>query len=57
MHDYLRPVVVKVLDPNQHSAVPNSSTAQALVYMVHSWAQARDGHSAAIRAVLLLVST
>ena len=52
VHDYIKPVVLKVLDPNQYGAVPNSSTTQALVHMVYSWAQATDGNSATIRTVL-----
>ena len=52
VHDYIKPAVIKVLDPNQYGAVPHSSTTQALIHMVHSWAQATDGNSATIRTVL-----
>ena len=52
VHDNIRPAVLKVLDPNQYGAVPHSSTTQALIHMVHSWAQATDGNSATIRTVL-----
>ena len=48
----MKPAVLKVLDPNQYGAVPHSSITQALIHMVHSWAQATDGNSATIRAVL-----
>ena len=46
VHDHITPAVLKVLDPNQYGAVPHSSTTQALIHMVHSWAQATDGNSA-----------
>ena len=52
VHDHITPAVLKVLDPNQYGAVPHSSTTQALIHMVHSWAQATDGNSAIIRTVL-----
>ena len=52
VHDYIKPAVLNVLDPNQYGAVPNSSTTQALIHMVHSWAQATDGNSTTIRTVL-----
>ena len=51
VRDYIKPAVLKVLDPNQYGAVPHSSTSQALVHIVHSWAQATNGNSA-IRTVL-----
>ena len=35
------------------SAIPKSSTAQALISMVHEWARATDGTGAAVRVVLL----
>ena len=52
VHDYIKPAVLKVLHPNQYGAVPHSSTTQALIHMVHSWAQATEGNSATIRTVL-----
>jgi len=52
VHDYMKPAVLKVLDPNKYGAVPNSSTTRALIHMVHSWARATDGNSTTIRTVL-----
>ena len=52
IHDYTKPAVLKVLDPSQYDMVPHSSTTQAALRMVHSWAQATDGNSATIRTVL-----
>ena len=52
VHDYFKPAVLKVLDPNQYGAVPHLSTTQALIHMVHSWAPVTDGNNATIRTVL-----
>ena len=52
IHNYTKPAVLKVLDPSQYGVVPHSSTTQAPLHMVHSWAQATDGNSATIRTVL-----
>ena len=52
VHDFIKPAVLKVLDPNQYGAVLNSSTTRALIHMVHSWAQATDGNSTTIWTVL-----
>lgn len=53
MSKYIGPAVLKIIDPNQFGAIPNSSTIQALISMIHEWAQATDGTSAAVRIVLL----
>ena len=52
VHYYMKPAVLKILVLNQYGEVPNSSTTQALIHMVHSRAQATDGNSATIRTVL-----
>ncbi len=50
---YVGPAVLEVIDPNQFSAIPKSSTTHALISMVHKWASATDGTGAAVRIVLL----
>ena len=50
--DYVKPAVLKVLDPQQYGAVPKSSTTQALLHMVHCWAQETDGNNATVRTIL-----
>ena len=50
--DFVKPAVLRVLDPNQYGAVPNSSTTQALIHMVHHWAKETDGNGATVRTVL-----
>ena len=47
------PAVLDIIDPNQFGAIPNSSTTQALISMVHDWAKATDGNGSAVRIVLL----
>ena len=55
VHDYIKPAVLNVLDPNQYGAVLNSSATRALINMVHSWAQATDGNSTTIRLCYSIV--
>ena len=35
VQDYIKPAVLKNLDPIQYGAVPKSSTTHALIHMVH----------------------
>ncbi len=35
--DYVKPAVLKKIDPNQYGAIPKSSTIFALLSMVHNW--------------------
>ena len=48
--DYVKPAVLKVLDPNQYGA--KSSTTQALIDMVHNWAKGTDGNGETARVIL-----
>ena len=50
--DYVKLAVLDVLDPNQYGAVPNSSTTQALIHMLHNWSKETDGNGATVRAIL-----
>ena len=40
---YIGPAVSEAIYPNQFGAIPNSSTLHALISMMHTWAQAKDG--------------
>ena len=53
IRNYVCPAVLEIIDPNQSSAIPNSSTTQALISMMHTFASATDGTGAAVRIVLL----
>ena len=46
--DYVKPAVLDVLDPSQYGAVPNSSTTQALIHMLHNWSKETDGNGATV---------
>ena len=50
--DYVKPAVLDVLDPSQYGAVPNSSTTQALIHMLHNWSKETDGNGATVRDIL-----
>jgi len=50
--DYVKPAVLKVLDPQQYGAVPKPSTTQALLHMVHCWAKETDVNGATVRTIL-----
>ena len=52
VQDYIKPAVLKILDPNKYGAVPKSSTTHALIHMVHVWAKETDGNSATVRTIL-----
>ena len=51
VHDYVKPAVLDVLDPSQYGAVPNSSTTQALIHMLHNWSKETDGNGATVRTI------
>ena len=50
--DHVKTAVLKVLDPYQDGAVPNSSTTQVLIDMVHCWSKKTDGNGATVRTLL-----
>ena len=52
VRDYVKPAVLKILDPYQYGAVPKSSTTQALIHMIHNWANGTDGNGATVRTIL-----
>ena len=53
VNKYIGPAVLEVIDPNQYGAILKTSTLEALISMVHTWAQATDGTGSAVRVVLL----
>ncbi|CAB4003563.1 Hypothetical predicted protein, partial [Paramuricea clavata] len=46
VRNYVGPAILEIIDPNQFGAVPKSSTTQALISMIHTWASATDGTGA-----------
>ena len=49
---YIAPAILQIIDPCQFGAIPKSSTAHALISMIHNWTQATDATGAAVRVVL-----
>ena len=49
---FVKPAVLKQIDPRQFGTVSGSSTTEALASMTHSWIKATDGNGATVRAVL-----
>ena len=50
--DYIKPAVIKIIDPNQFGTIPGSSTVMALISMVHKWLKETDGTGSTIRVLL-----
>ena len=50
---YVKPAVLKRIDPRQFGTIPKSSTTHALVSMTHNWLVNTDGNGATARVVLL----
>ena len=49
---YVKPAMLAKVDPWQFGTVPDSSTTEALVSMIHAWNNATDGNRATVRVVL-----
>ena len=49
---FVKPTVLKQIDPRQFGTVPGSSTTEALTSMTHSWIKATYGNGATVKAVL-----
>ena len=49
---YIAPAILQIINPCQFGAIPKSSTAHALISMIHNWTQATDATGAAVRVVL-----
>ena len=52
VEEYIKPAVLVKVYWNQFGTVPNSSTAHALISMLHTWYQKTDGNSSTVRVVL-----
>ena len=52
VEDYVKPAILKVIDPNQYGTIPNSSTTIALINMLHHWFLGTDGNGSTIRTIL-----
>ena len=44
VEQFIKPEILKVVDPNQYGTVPKSSTTHALISIVHNLAKAIDGN-------------
>ena len=52
VEEHLKLGILKKIGDNQYGAIPNSSTTQALISMVHSWTKYTDGTGSTVRVVL-----
>ena len=50
--DYIKPAMIKSVDPNQFGTIPSSSTVIALINMVHKWLGGTHETGAKIRVLL-----
>ena len=53
VEQFIRPAILKMVDPNQYGRVPKLSTTHALISIVHNLAKAPDGNGTLVRLVLL----
>ena len=49
---FVKPAVLKQVNPQQFGTVPGSSTTEALTSKTHSWIKATDKNGATVSAVL-----
>ena len=52
VNDYIKPAVLKIIDPRQFGTVPGSSTVMALISTFHKWLGDTDGTGSTIRVLL-----
>lgn len=52
VEDHLKPTILRIIDSNQFGMIPNSSTALALISMLHHWHMSIDGNGVTIRTLL-----
>ena len=50
--EFVKPAVLRRVDPNQYGAIPRSSPVFALLSMIHKWNQPTGGTGATLRVVL-----
>ena len=53
VHEHVKPALLKRLEPDQFGCIPGSSTAHALINLMHNWAQATDGTGNTVRIFAL----
>ena len=49
---YVKPAVLAKIDRNQYGTVPNSSTENALISILHNWYKDTDGNGSTVRVML-----
>ena len=52
VEEFVKPAVLRKVDPNQFGTIPGGNTTQVLISMLHSWNKATDGSGATFRTVL-----
>ena len=52
VEEYIKPAVLVKVDWNQFGTVPDSSTAHALIRMMHTWYRKTDGNGSTVLVVL-----
>ena len=50
--EFVKPAVLRRVDPNQYGAIPRSSPVFALLSMIHKWNAATDRTGATVRVIL-----
>ena len=50
--DYIKPAIIKSVDPNQFGTILGASTLMALISMLHKWLGGTNGAGAKIRVLL-----
>ena len=53
VEEFVKPAVLKKVDPNQFGTIPGGNTTQALISMLHSWNKATDGSGATVRRIYI----
>ena len=55
VNDYIKPAVVKSIDPNQFGTISGSTTDMALISMLHKWLGDTDGLGSTIRVFFVII--
>lgn len=53
VEEYVKPAVLKKIEPRQFVTIPDSCTTHALISMTNNWYAGTDGNGATARVVLL----
>ena len=49
---HVKPAVLRIVNPSQFGAIPESSTTFTLLEMVHEWSRGTDGNGSTIRSLV-----